>query len=137
MERDGYLRKEPHPIKIDPAKLKMRVVVSAQLQYWKMNLWHGPSSPSPQPISTISVIVHVPPGGPPPDGPVPTGPPLDVLSGSCCCVVWDSLLQGRALSAILGLIGRLIELWERLTRVWAAKWTPAALVRSIAHRQAV
>ena len=40
-------------------------------------------------------------------------------------------LQGRALSAILGLIGRLIELWERLTRVWAAKWAPAALVRSI------
>ena len=34
-------------------------------------------------------------------------------------------LQGRALSAILGLIGRLIELWGRLTRVWAAKWTPA------------
>ena len=33
-------------------------------------------------------------------------------------------------------IGRLIELWERLTRVWAAKSTPAALVRSIAHRQA-
>ena len=45
-------------------------------------------------------------------------------------------LQGRALSAILGLIGRLIELWGRLTRVWTAKWTPAALVRSITHRQA-
>ena len=46
-------------------------------------------------------------------------------------------LQGRALSAILGLIGRLIiELWGRLTRVWTAKWTPAALVRLITHRQA-
>ena len=45
-------------------------------------------------------------------------------------------LQGRALSAILGLIGRLIELWERLTLVCAAKWTPAGLVRSTAHRQA-
>ena len=44
--------------------------------------------------------------------------------------------QGPALSAILGLIGRLIERWGGLTRVWAAKWTPAALVRSIAHRQA-
>ena len=45
-------------------------------------------------------------------------------------------LQGRALSAICGLIGRLIDLWGRLTRAWEAQWTPAALVGSIAHRQA-
>ena len=45
-------------------------------------------------------------------------------------------LQGRALSAILGLIGRLIELWGRLTRVWAAQCAPAALVHSIPHHQA-
>ena len=36
-------------------------------------------------------------------------------------------LQGRALSALCGLIGR-------LTRVWGSKWTPAAFVVSIAHR---
>ena len=28
-------------------------------------------------------------------------------------------LQGRAISAIFGLIGRWIGVWERLTRVWA------------------
>ena len=44
-------------------------------------------------------------------------------------------LQGRALSAIFGLIGRLLGLWGHLTRVWAVKWTPVALVHSIAHRQ--
>ena len=35
-------------------------------------------------------------------------------------------LQGRALSALCGLIGRLIDRWGRLTRVWGSKWTPAA-----------
>ena len=45
-------------------------------------------------------------------------------------------LQGRALSAIFGLIWGLIELWGRLTRVWAAKWTPVARVHSTTHRQA-
>ena len=45
-------------------------------------------------------------------------------------------LQGRAVSAICRLIGRLIDRWGRLTRAWGFKWTPTALVRSIAHRQA-
>ena len=45
-------------------------------------------------------------------------------------------LQGRALSAICGLIRRLIDRWGRLTRAWGSKGTPAALVNSIAHRQA-
>ena len=37
-------------------------------------------------------------------------------------------LQGRALSAICGLIRRLIDRWGRLTRAWGSKGTPAALV---------
>ena len=45
-------------------------------------------------------------------------------------------LQGRALSAICGLIGRLTALWERLTASWGFQWTSAGLVGSIAHRQA-
>ena len=45
-------------------------------------------------------------------------------------------LQGRALSAICGLIGRLTALWGRLTASWDFQWTPAELVGSIAHRQA-
>ena len=45
-------------------------------------------------------------------------------------------LQGRALSAICGLIGRLTALWGRLTASWDFQWTPAGLVGSIAHRQA-
>ena len=46
-------------------------------------------------------------------------------------------LQGRAaLSTICGLIGRLMDPWGRLTRAWGFKWTPTALVGSIAHRQA-
>ena len=45
-------------------------------------------------------------------------------------------LQGRALSAICGLIGRLMDRWGRLTRTWGFKWTPTALVGSIPHRQA-
>ena len=45
-------------------------------------------------------------------------------------------LQGRAFSVIYGLIGRLIDHWGRLTRAWGSKWTPAAFVGSIAHRQA-
>ena len=45
-------------------------------------------------------------------------------------------LQGRALSAIYGLIGRLIDRWGRLTSPWGSKWRPAAIVGSIAHRQA-
>ena len=44
-------------------------------------------------------------------------------------------LQGRALSAICGLIGRLIDCWGHLTGAWGPKWRPAALVGSIAHRQ--
>ena len=45
-------------------------------------------------------------------------------------------LQGRALPAIFGLIGPLIDLWRRLTRVWAAVGTPPGIVRSVAPRQA-
>ena len=45
-------------------------------------------------------------------------------------------LQGRALSAICGLIGCLIDCWGRLTGAWGSKWRPAAFVGSIAHRQA-
>ncbi len=45
-------------------------------------------------------------------------------------------LQGRALSEICRLIGRLIDHWGRLTRAWGLKWTPTALVGSISHRQA-
>ena len=44
-------------------------------------------------------------------------------------------LQGRALSALCALIGRLIDRWGRLTRVWGPQWTPAAFVGSIPHRQ--
>ena len=39
-------------------------------------------------------------------------------------------LQGRALSAICGLIGRLTALWGRLTASWDFQWTPAGLVGS-------
>ena len=42
-------------------------------------------------------------------------------------------LQGRAVSAICRLIGRLIDRWGRLRRAWGFKWTPTALVGSIAH----
>ena len=35
-----------------------------------------------------------------------------------------------------GLIRRLIDRWGRLTRAWGSKGIPAALVNSIAHRQA-
>ena len=45
-------------------------------------------------------------------------------------------LQGRALSAICGLIGPLTALWGRLTASWDFQWTPAGLVGAIAHRQA-
>ena len=45
-------------------------------------------------------------------------------------------LQGRALSAICGLIGRLLDCWGRLTAGWGPKWTPATLAGSIAHCQA-
>ena len=44
-------------------------------------------------------------------------------------------LQGRALSAICGLIGRLIDHWGRLTAVWGSNWRPAALIGAIAQRQ--
>ena len=43
-------------------------------------------------------------------------------------------LQGRALSAICGLIGRLTALWGRLTASWDFQWTPAGLVGH-AHRR--
>ena len=45
-------------------------------------------------------------------------------------------LQGRALSAIGGLIGRLLDCWGRLTAACGPKWTPTALAGSIAHCQA-
>ena len=45
-------------------------------------------------------------------------------------------LQGRAVSAICHLIGRLIDCWGPLRRLWGFKWTPTALVGSIAYRQA-
>ena len=45
-------------------------------------------------------------------------------------------LQGRAVSAICRLIGRMIDRWGRLRCLWRFKWTPTALVGSIAHRQA-
>ena len=45
-------------------------------------------------------------------------------------------LQGRAVSAIYRLIRRMIDRWGRLTRASWFKWTPTALVGSIAHRQA-
>ncbi len=45
-------------------------------------------------------------------------------------------LQGRAVSAICRLIGRLIDRWGRLRCLWRFEWTPTALVGSIAHRQA-
>ena len=38
-------------------------------------------------------------------------------------------LQGRALSAICGLIGRLTALWGRLTASWDFQWTPAGAGR--------
>ena len=43
--------------------------------------------------------------------------------------------QGRAVSAICRRIGRLVDRSGRLTRAWRFKWTPTALVGSIAHRQ--
>ena len=52
-------------------------------------------------------------------------------------------LQGRAPSAICGLIGRLTDLWRRLIDLWrrliglsGAKWTPEAPRGSIADPQA-
>ena len=45
-------------------------------------------------------------------------------------------LQGRALSAILGLIERLMDLWGRLNGLWGAKWAPAAPWGSAARPQA-
>ena len=45
-------------------------------------------------------------------------------------------LQGRAVSAICRLIGRLIDRWGRLRRLWGFKWTPTALAGSFAHRRA-
>ena len=45
-------------------------------------------------------------------------------------------LQGRAVSAIWRLIGRLVGGWGRLTRAWGFKRTPPALLGSIAHRKA-
>ncbi len=45
-------------------------------------------------------------------------------------------LQGRALSAILGLIERLMGLWGRLNGLWRAKWAPVAPWGSAARPQA-
>ena len=45
-------------------------------------------------------------------------------------------LQGQALSAMCGLIGRLIDRWERLTDSWGSEWRPTAFGGSIAHRRA-
>ncbi|MDE2813775.1 MAG: hypothetical protein OXM01_12155 [Gemmatimonadota bacterium] len=45
-------------------------------------------------------------------------------------------LQGRALSAILGLIDRLMDLWGRLNGLSGAKWAPDASWGSAARPQA-
>ena len=45
-------------------------------------------------------------------------------------------LQRQTVSANCRLIGRLIDCWGPLRRLWGFKWTPTALVGSIAHRQA-
>ena len=45
-------------------------------------------------------------------------------------------LQGRALSAILGLIDRLTDLWGRLNGLGGAKWAPDASWGSAARPQA-
>ena len=58
------------------------------------------------------------------------------LTGTAEQVGTPRSLQGRAVSAICRLIGRLIDRWGRLTSVWGSKWRPAAFVGSIAHRQA-
>ena len=44
-------------------------------------------------------------------------------------------LQGRALSAICRLIGRLIDRWGPLTGAWGSEWTPAAFIGASGHRQ--
>ena len=61
---------------------------------------------------------------------------LGLLLRSLTGVGTPRSLQGRALAALCGLLGHLIDRWECLTRSWASKWTPAGLVGSIAHRQA-
>ena len=57
---------------------------------------------------------------------------LRVLTG----VGTPRTLQGRALSAMCGLIERLIDRSGHLTGAWGAKWTPTAFVGSIPHCQA-
>ena len=82
----------------------------------------------------------------------PAGCAVTRMSASACCsaaacniglllrsqtgIGTPRSLQGRAVSAICRLIGRLIDRWGRLTRAWGSKWTPATLAGSIAHRQA-
>ena len=61
---------------------------------------------------------------------------IGLLLGRLTGVGTPRSLQGRALSAICGLVGRLMDRWGRLTSPWGAKWRPAAFVGSIAHRQA-
>ena len=61
---------------------------------------------------------------------------LGLLLRSLTGVGTPRSLQGRALSAICDLIGRLIDRWGRLTGAWGAKWPPAAFVGSSAHCQA-
>ncbi len=61
---------------------------------------------------------------------------LGLLLRSLTGVGTPRSLQGRALSAICDLIGRLIDRWGRLTGAWGTKWPPAAFVGSSAHCQA-
>ena len=45
-------------------------------------------------------------------------------------------LQGRPLALLFRRIGRLIDIWWRLTRAWGLTWIPAALVGPARQRQA-
>ena len=60
---------------------------------------------------------------------------LGLLLRSLTGVGTPRSLQGRALSAFC-VLGRLIDLWRRLTGAWRPKWSPTTFVGSIAHRQA-
>ncbi len=50
--------------------------------------------------------------------------------------LWFQTWRARKATGDTVIIGRLIDRWGRLTRAWEFKWTPTALVGSIAHRQA-
>ena len=62
-------------------------------------------------------------------------------TSGCSCAARPASVRPRAcrgglFRAICRLIGRLIDCWGPLRRLWGFKWTPTALVGSIAHRQA-